>query len=314
MTPPQHVALIVEDDPAMAADVIEIVQALGHGHVITDCLEGGLELLGKGGLCYGIFDLEIKKSADSIKGHVDMGKALFDAARKKIYPGRAADDTHYWQILMMSYYKDHGMVVRMLRDGADAFIRKPLPDNPTSPGEEILEALKRSGRISHDRCAEMTRKAARGGRKKTAQGAPAIVINPSGIGGPASEPSLVITDRWDGRCWILVNGLPVSLSPKPFVMVSRLALARKADLNHGYVYKTVLDAAATASWNATRRLYKLLEAAGIPRGLLIENDSRGNFRIRFEPHQITVLEPAVLARHACEEVQKAFSKLETARP
>jgi hypothetical protein len=167
--------------------------------------------------------------------------------------------------------------------------------------ESGLEAYVRRRRELRARCLEMLQRLARTVGKSRRTNVPA------GVPLRARDYNLVIRDLWhSGKCWIEVDGTAVGLSPKPFVMVAKLALARKQDVNQGYVYKVALDPAACASWTGMRRLYLQLERAGIRRGSLIEKDERGSFRVSFQLDQITI-DPAALARHLHEEVRRAFS-------
>jgi len=305
----RHVALLVEDDPVMAAEIADILTSIGHDLVHADSLEGGRALLAQGGLCYALLDLQIKHRPNSLKPDVIMGETLYREVRGQ-YPRRNAADAHLFQALIMSGFdKEHDAVVRMLRAGADAFIRKPLCENQIRIDVQIREALERSGRQRHARCAEISRAAA----------APLLLATP-GLD-PASrlvipgdalplhaegQRRLVVLDRWSGgKCWVDVDGVPAGLSPKSFIMVARLAEARVFGKGIGWLYKTLLDKYADVGWKGMTRLYEQLRRAGVPPESLIENDRRGSFRARHEAAQI-VIDLAALQQHEHEEVRRAF--------
>lgn len=149
----EHVALLVEDEPYMAEEITEILAALGHRVLHTESLEEGTELAERGGFCYALMDVQIKRARNSIAPQALAGETLLDRVRRR-FPARNQDDKHCLQVLLMSgYVKEHESVVRMLQNGGDDFIRKPLSENPTSLDAKIRTALRKSGRESHDRCA-----------------------------------------------------------------------------------------------------------------------------------------------------------------
>ncbi|MDI1344107.1 MAG: hypothetical protein PSV22_08430, partial [Pseudolabrys sp.] len=58
-----HTALIVEDEPEMAAEIADLLRSFGHGHIHVETLADARARLDQGGFCYVLLDLQIK--ADS---------------------------------------------------------------------------------------------------------------------------------------------------------------------------------------------------------------------------------------------------------
>ena len=80
----RHIALIVEDDKETAEDLVrDSLQSLDCDTVVADNREDALAALKNKSFCLILLDLQIKKAADSIRGHVEHGKALLRNIREK---------------------------------------------------------------------------------------------------------------------------------------------------------------------------------------------------------------------------------------
>ncbi len=158
-----HAALIVEDEPQMAAALCDLVDSFGHDprHAATGA--DAVEILNEGGLCYVLLDLQIPAHEGSLQPRVEVGKSLLLEIRRR-YPGRvagAAHDIHLLPVLVVSgQAKDHEDVVRALQEGGDDFVRKPLSLDDRDLSTKIRECLKRSGRSDHGACDAATASAA----------------------------------------------------------------------------------------------------------------------------------------------------------
>ncbi len=97
----RHIALLVEDEPEMAAELGELLESLGHGHIHAATKEKAERLVEEGEFCYVLLDLQIKVNADSIKAHVEAGQTLLEFIREK-YPRRNDQDKYRMPVLVMS--------------------------------------------------------------------------------------------------------------------------------------------------------------------------------------------------------------------
>lgn len=155
----RHVALLVEDEPEMAAELGELLESLGHDHIHAATKEDAERLIEDGEFCYVLLDLQIKVNADSIKAHVEAGQTLLEFIRER-YSRRNHRDKYRLPVLVMSgHAKEHYYVVKALQDGADDFVTKPVSESTPPFKDKIYEALRRSGRDKHEDCAALTRDA-----------------------------------------------------------------------------------------------------------------------------------------------------------
>ena len=79
----RHISLIVEDDHETAQDLVEILRSIDCDSVVVDNREDALAQLRNNSFCLILLDLEIRGDADSIKGHVEYGRALLRDIREK---------------------------------------------------------------------------------------------------------------------------------------------------------------------------------------------------------------------------------------
>jgi DNA-binding NtrC family response regulator len=73
----RHISLVVEDDGETAEDLVEILRSIDSDAVVVDNAEGARSALQNNSFCLILLDLQIKSEPDSIKGHVEHGKALW---------------------------------------------------------------------------------------------------------------------------------------------------------------------------------------------------------------------------------------------
>ncbi|MGA9773781.1 MAG: response regulator [Blastocatellia bacterium] len=147
----QHIALIVEDDKETAEDLVEILSSLDCGTVVADNREDALVELQNRSFCLILLDLQIKKAGDSIKGHVEYGKALLRNIREKQHDHNG---TTFWLpvLIVSGFARELDEAVDVMKDGASDVIHKPLQSRQVS--QRIRQALENSGRQMHKRCHE----------------------------------------------------------------------------------------------------------------------------------------------------------------
>ena len=133
----RHVALIVEDEPEMAAEIGDLLRALGHDYVHAETLADARVLLEQGGFCYALVDLEIKADRQSIKPRVESGMSVLRELRER-FPARKANDMHLVPVLVVSGHgRDPHNVIGAFKGGIDDFILRPrrLSRLPAGRGE-----------------------------------------------------------------------------------------------------------------------------------------------------------------------------------
>ncbi|MAE44933.1 MAG: hypothetical protein CMF63_08150 [Magnetovibrio sp.] len=166
----RHVALIVEDEPEMAAEIADLLQSFGHDHLHAETKIEAIEHLESSGFCYVLLDLKIKTEQGSIKPRIEAGMSLLEEIRVR-FPHRNSHDIHLMPVIVVSgQAKEHEDVVKAFQKGTDDFIRKPLGlDNQDIEGK-IRQCLERSGRVDHSACDSMTKQAAGGTENELPRG------------------------------------------------------------------------------------------------------------------------------------------------
>lgn len=154
-----HTALIVEDEPDMAAEVADLVRSFGHGHIHVETLADARARLDQGGFCYVLLDLQIKTDSQSIKPRVESGMAFLREVRQR-YPLRGAQGTHLMPVIVISGHgKEQFNIIGAYRHGIDEFIVKPLG----TYGQDVIgligQTLEKAGRTDHAQCEVLTREA-----------------------------------------------------------------------------------------------------------------------------------------------------------
>jgi DNA-binding response OmpR family regulator len=147
----RHIALIVEDDKETAEDLVEILSSLDCDTAVADNREAALAALKDKSFCLILLDLQIKKAADSIRGHVEHGKALLRNIREKQHDHNG---TAFWLpvLIVSGFARERDEAVDVMKDGASHVIHKPFESRQVS--ERIRQAFEDSGRQTHDRCHE----------------------------------------------------------------------------------------------------------------------------------------------------------------
>ena len=122
----RHVALLVEDDPEMAAEIGDLLRSFGHDYLHAETLEDARSLLETGGFCYALLDLEIKAERRSIKPRVESGMSVLRELRQR-FPQRCSSDMHVLPVLVISGHgREPRTIIGAFQDGIDDFILKPL--------------------------------------------------------------------------------------------------------------------------------------------------------------------------------------------
>lgn len=167
----RHIALIVEDEPEMAAELADLLRSFGHDHMHAETLADARTCLDKGGFCYVLLDLQIKADGQSIKPRVESGMSLLREIRKR-FPHRSVGDVHLVPVLVISGHgKEPKNIISAFKDGIDDFIMKPLSIDGQDVGAKIRRCLELAGRSDHEACEACTRAAAAGMAEKQYNGA-----------------------------------------------------------------------------------------------------------------------------------------------
>jgi DNA-binding response OmpR family regulator len=145
-----HLGLIVEDDPAMAEDLAEILRSLDCELVTVDNKRDALAALHDSAFCFVLLDLHIKLDAESIRGHFEHGRSLLREIRS-IYSDHTGAGYSLPIVVVSGHAREVDTAVEVMRDGADHVIQKPIKGGAVS--DAVKACLERSGRASHDQCA-----------------------------------------------------------------------------------------------------------------------------------------------------------------
>ena len=266
----RHVALVVEDDLVLAEALGDLLKSLGHDVMHAETQEEGLKLMEQGGFCFAILDLQIKVNEEAVHAWVEAGQTLMRRMRE-LFPHRNRDDHHYLQILAMSgYAKERWDVIRMLQDGADDFVVKPLGDNNPPLHAKIQECLRKSGRERHKDCPAMMKLA------KRSDGGQAVPVADGGKvrGG---MPLVISGDLNGKRTGIRVGDKPVFLTNASFLVLLKL-VAHRIGNGDGWIHKVDLGA-DSEGWKGISRLNRELRPFLPDRTDVHENDKQGGYRL-----------------------------------
>lgn len=238
-----HVAIVLEDQEEAAKRIMAVIRGRGDEVFWAKTRTEARALLEQHPPCYIVPDVEVPNELGDIPNEL-TGLAFIREDARGMFRGRTADDKHMVQILAMSGFSvEPGFVERVMQEGANAFITKPLPSN-IEIERKIAEALRHSGRRDHADCARITEAA-----RMSSRTPPAIAA--------ASDPSRIVLrvlgDTVNGRTQVLVNGesawlSAVLLKALLFLVVGRL---RSAD---GWVECSEFGREATAIVRALSRL------------------------------------------------------------
>jgi len=199
----RHIALVVEDHGETVEDLREILRSIDCDSVVVNNAEDALVELQNRSFCLVLLDLQIKRASDSIKGHVEHGKALLRKIREKHVDHVGI--TFWLPVLIISgFAREVNEAVDIMKDGATDVIQKPLDSREVSEG--IRRALRVSGRQTHDRCHEPPRQ------------------------GPNLKAGVVIAipgNRIGRRTRVTIAGKPVDLPNASLKVLLHLMVARR---------------------------------------------------------------------------------------
>ena len=249
----KHRALIVEDDEATVEDLVEILRSIGCDHVAVPSFEEALQALRRSTFCFILLDLQIKRSRDAIRGHVEHGNALLREIRL-LYPqhtGRA-----FWLpvIVVSGFANEVSAAVDVMKDGAGDVVHKPLKSREVS--EAVRRALERSGRSTHDRCESMSA---------------------DSVTDPAADVLVAIPgDRIRRRTRVTVGQKNLELTDGSLRILLRLLVAHREGKG---VHKIDLGANADQGFRGISVLREALKGV-LPAGVdVIHNDYHGTYSL-----------------------------------
>jgi DNA-binding response OmpR family regulator len=246
----RHLALVVEDHRETAHDLCEILRSIECDSVIVDNAADALVALQSKSFCLILLDLQIKSATDSIKGHVEHGKALLRRIREKHVEHNGIA---FWlPVLVVSgFAREVNEAVDIMKDGATDVIQKPFDSRQVS--EAIRKAFGASGRQTHAGCQEPPRTQ----RLNVKNG---IVIAIPG-------------DRTRHRTRITIASKPLDLTDASLKVLLHLMIGQ---VNGEPVHKTELGAKSDQGFkgisNLRNELRQLLGDVEI-----INNDYHGNY-------------------------------------
>ena len=247
----RHLGLVVEDDPATAENLLEIVASLDCDAKSTDNKHSAIALLAEHVFCFILLDLQIKAEPDSIKGHTAHGNALLREVRRRYGGNRGS--TFWTPILIISGYAEEvDAAVEMMKNGADDIIRKPPVTEDVS--KRIRAALQQAGREVHAACC--------------AKACPPSLSSEVVIGFPA--------DREGRRTRVTISGRDVLLPDSSLKVLLHLAVAHE---NGQYVHKRVLGARDDQGFKGISRLRDAFRPVLAKGTDLIDNDRHGGYSL-----------------------------------
>lgn len=259
----RHVALLVEDDPATASELKEVLSILDCDCLHAATQEAALALIEKGGFCFALCDLQIKKNEGSITARLEAGQAVAEEIRRRYRVKNDATGIHWLPIVIMSgHAKEIAHAVRMMRKGADDYLTKPFEET-VEVADTVRDVLEHSGRHNHDLCLEINRRA-RGEHGPD-------VASPAGAG-----IRLVLTGGRDvQRNEIFLGEKRVTLPNSAFIVLLYLVAARRS--GEHWVHKSHFGDKDV--WKETSRLRRELTSQ-MPKGVTIDqNDKQGSYRL-----------------------------------
>jgi CheY-like chemotaxis protein len=275
------VALIVEDDPHIAAILKELVESLGHEWIHATTLAEVRAAVAAGGFDYVLLDMQIPADATS-HANVGCGETALRLIRRA-FPARNARDQHVLQIIVVTgYSRDPDFVSKTHREGGDDFIAKPLGERIDRVLDKIRAALTAAGLDEHD-------------------GWQGPIEAPSPTAGPVETLRIAI----DGahlaqRNDVIVNGARGTLPEGHFVV---LVSAISAHLRAQAEWHSAAKLGMTRNpWAPSRIQTELKEL--LPKGFRVVEANKPH-RFRLNPAiAIERVDWAALGKHPLAEVRK----------
>lgn len=200
----RHIALVVEDDPETAEDLVQILQSIDCASAVVDNAQDAERLLQEKSFCLILLDLQIKSEPHSIKGHVEYGRSVLRTIRATY--GDYNGNSFTLPVLIVSgFARERDAAVDVMKSGASDIIEKPLVSGEVS--KRIRQALQESGRRNHAACGVLPRQ-----RR----------VNPD------AEIVLAIPgDRVRCRTRVTVAGNPAELTDASLKVLLHLMVARQ---------------------------------------------------------------------------------------
>jgi DNA-binding response OmpR family regulator len=203
----RHRALVVEDDAETAGDLVQILESINCASVVVDNAEDAEKQIQATAFCLVLLDLEIKSAPDSIKGHVEQGKRVLRTIRA-LHGDHDGNSFSLPVLIVSGFAREAESAVEVMKDGASDVIQKPLVDSG-QVSSRIRQALQKSGRHSHEVCADLPRK-----HRVSLQAG--IVIEIPG-------------DRIRRRTRVTVGGNPVEITDASLRILLSLIVAHRKD-------------------------------------------------------------------------------------
>ena len=248
----RHLGLVVEDDLAMAENLLEIVSSLDCDGISADNRQTAIALLDQHSFCFVLLDLQIKAEPSSIKGHTAHGHAVLREIRQRCGPNRGVP---FWTpvLVVSGYAEEVDDVIDMMRNKADDIIRKPPDTEDVS--RRIRAALQQAGRELHPQCCTIA---------GTVSAAPGILITFQGI-------------RDGRRTVVQIAGQDVSLPDSSLKLLLQLAIASE---KKEFVHQRALGARSDHGFKGISRLGQEIQPA-LGKGVkIIDNDHHGGYALR----------------------------------
>ncbi|HEY1813837.1 MAG TPA: response regulator [Kofleriaceae bacterium] len=139
----RHRLLVVEDDPATAQDLVEMIAALGWEAVAVDNKQDAEASLQREQFCLVLLDLQIKNEHDSILPVEAAGLALLSSIK--------TNSPSVPIVVVSGHVSEWEAGVGVMRDGATDVMRKPISDH-RHVMDKLRSAFERTSRSSHDAC------------------------------------------------------------------------------------------------------------------------------------------------------------------
>lgn len=135
-----HKALVVDDDPNVREAVADILDSLGHQYDMATCQDEARRLLAENGYSYVLLDLELPVRTGRGFPRIQNGENLLAEIRRH-------NGAEEMPVIVMT---GHGLecpdlAVRVMKNGAVDFVKKPFPSTGNTLDKAIREALARNG-------------------------------------------------------------------------------------------------------------------------------------------------------------------------